>query len=240
MKSHNQHDSKQVLSIKDLNVRYGNETVIEDISFSLTEGEILAVMGPNGSGKTTLFKAILGSLPYNGKIILGPETKIGYVPQKIDLERNLPITVEEFLLLRVQNLKYGDVLSPETALGLVHMGAPFLHKKFSELSSGEFQRTLIAWALIGKPNLLLFDEPTSSIDVAGQETVYDLLHHLHDSEKFTLLLISHDLTVVYRYATKVLCLNHSQACFGIPKDVLTPTGLKRLYGSGNFYKHATV
>lgn len=113
-----------------------------------------------------------------------------------------------------------------------------MKKKFSELSSGEFQRALIAWALIGKPNLLLFDEPTASVDIEGQELIYELLHRLEERHGITLILISHDLTVVYRYATKVLCLNHSQICFGYPQEVLTTERLEELYGgSKKFYQH---
>ena len=92
--------------------------------------------------------------------------------------------------------------------------------------------------MIDRPNLLLFDEPTANVDVAGQETVYELLHRLQDKYDLTLILISHDLTVVYRYANKVLCLNREQVCFGAPSEVLTPKELEKLYGGGHkFYHH---
>ncbi|QQG42598.1 MAG: metal ABC transporter ATP-binding protein [Candidatus Giovannonibacteria bacterium] len=221
-----------ILEIKNLSVRYGEQAVLDDISFDLERGDALAIIGPNGSGKTTLLRAILGASRYTGEVILSPETRIGYVPQKIDLERDLPITVKEFLALRSRS-------APEKALKAVDLAPTFLNKRIGELSSGELQRVLIAWAIIGRPDLLLFDEPTASVDVAGQRTVYELLHKLQEEHNLALILISHDLTVVYRYANKVLCLNRQQVCFGVPGEVLTPAELAKLYGGDRkFYHHA--
>lgn len=225
-----------ILEIKDLKVRYGEQSVLENISFSLEEGETLAIIGPNGSGKTTLLRAILGALSYEGAIKIYDSVQIGYVPQKVDLERDLPITVSEFLLLKGAKKKT-SAYSPRTALELVNLSEKFLKKRLGELSAGELQRILIAWAVIDRPKLLLFDEPTASVDIAGQETVYDLLHRLQDKYNLTLILISHDLTVVYRYASKVLCLNRAQICFGAPSDVLTPAELEKLYGGNRKYYH---
>src|SRR3989344_5993067 len=221
-----------VLEVKNLSVRYGGQVVLDDISFDLERGDALAVIGPNGSGKTALLRAILGAARYIGEVNLSPEIRIGYVPQKIDLERDLPITVKEFLALRSRS-------APEKALEAVDLAPTFLNKRIGELSSGELQRVLIAWAIIGHPDLLLFDEPTASVDVAVQRTVYELLHKLQDEHNLALILISHDLTVLYRYANKVLCLNREQVCFGAPDEVLTPAELAKLYGGDRkFYHHA--
>ena len=219
-----------ILEVKNLNVRYGEQIILDNISFDLEKGDALAIIGPNGSGKTTLLRAILGAISFEGKITLVENARIGYVPQKIDLARDLPITVGEFLSLKDAG--------KSAARHLVNLSPMFLKKRLGELSAGELQRTLIAWAVIGRPSLLLFDEPTASVDVAGQETVYELLHRLQDKYGLTLILISHDLTIVYRYASKVLCLNKAQLCFGIPAEVLTPGELTKLYGGGRkFYHH---
>ena len=199
-----------ILEVKNLKAAYEKQVVLDNISFSLERGETLAVIGPNGSGKTTLFRAILGAVGYEGDIKISDGTRIGYVPQKIDLERDLPITVKEFLVLRSSAAPSGRWQaghSPEEALKAVDLTPIFLNKRIGELSAGELQRVLIAWAVSGHPDLLLFDEPTASVDVAGQRTVYELLHKLQDEHNLALILISHDLTVVYRYANKVLCLN---------------------------------
>jgi len=222
-------------------VRYGEQIILDNISFDLEKGDALAIIGPNGSGKTTLLRAILGAISFEGKITLVENARIGYVPQKIDLARDLPITVGEFLSLKDAGksaARQTPAYSPKESLNLVNLSPMFLKKRLGELSAGELQRTLIAWAVIGRPSLLLFDEPTASVDVAGQETVYELLHRLQDKYGLTLILISHDLTIVYRYASKVLCLNKAQLCFGIPAEVLTPGELTKLYGGGRkFYHH---
>lgn len=227
-----------ILEVKNLKVTISNQTILDNISFSLEKGEAMAIIGPNGSGKTTLFRAIIGAIPYKGEIVMKQGLHIGYVPQKIDLERDLPLTINEFLSLK-NKWQQKEIYTPKTALELVNLSQKFLYKRLSELSSGEFQRVLIAWAIIDKPDLLLFDEPTASVDIAGQETVYELLHRLQDTHNLTLMLISHDLTVVYRYANKVLCLNHSQLCFGVPQDVLTTEELQKLYGSDKLYHQHT-
>lgn len=230
-----------ILEVKNLSVSYDKEKVLEDISFALERGETMAIIGPNGSGKTTLFRAIISAIPFSGKIERGRDVRVGYVPQKIDLERDLPITVKEFLTLRSHAAPSGRWQtghSPEAVLKMVDLSPTFLSKRIGELSSGELQRILIAWAITGHPDLLLFDEPTASVDVAGQRTVYELLRKLQEEHNLGLILISHDLTVVYRYASKVLCLNRKQICFGIPSEVLTPAELARLYGGDRkFYQH---
>ena len=227
-----------ILEIKNLKTKYYKEKVFDDISFSLERGDTLAIIGPNGSGKTTLFRAILGAIPFKGEIIKEKGVRIGYVPQKIDLERDIPITVEEFLSLR-SHPEADKEHAPENVLILVDLSVNYLRKKIGELSSGELQRVLIAWAVVGHPDLLLFDEPTASVDIAGQETVYELLHKLQDEHNITLILISHDLSVVYQYANKVLCLNRGQVCFGPPAEVLTPAELQKLYGGDRKLYHHT-
>ncbi|MBI2573868.1 MAG: metal ABC transporter ATP-binding protein [Candidatus Wildermuthbacteria bacterium] len=229
-----------LLELKNVSVGYGKAPVIEKVSFALQRGETVVILGPNGSGKTTIFRAIIGALPYAGEIVMELDARIGYVPQKIDLERNLPLTVREFLLLAVKP-KEVRAYSPEEAVKLVDLPKAFLSKNVSTLSSGEFQRTLIAFALINRPDLLLFDEPTASIDIGGQDTVYELLHRLQDDQNFGLILISHDLAVVYQQADKVLCLHKRHAHFGDPEEALTVEELKELYGPNiKFHRHAHI
>ncbi|OGF64370.1 hypothetical protein A2Z53_00590 [Candidatus Giovannonibacteria bacterium RIFCSPHIGHO2_02_42_15] len=228
-------DEEKILEVRDLTVKVGNVALVENISFAVKKGETVLVIGPNGAGKTTLFRALIGSVPYFGEVKWGEGASIGYVPQKVDLERDLPITVREFFMLKTGNIGEAEV---KEALLDVKLESEYAEKGISELSSGELQRILIAWAVLGHPKVLLFDEPTASIDVAGQETIYELLHNLQDTHDLTLIMISHDLTVVYKYATQVLCLNKEQICFGSPREVLTPEELSKLYGPElTFYHH---
>jgi len=119
-----------------------------------------------------------------------------------------------------------------------HLREHVLNRKIGILSGGELQRVLIAWALIGDPDVLLFDEPTSGVDVSAEETIYELLKKLQEKKKLSIILISHDLNVVYRFATKVICLNQEMVCYGPPREVLDKESLAKLYGADmGVYQH---
>ena len=169
-------------------------------------------------------------IPYEGTIAWTPDTRIGYVPQKIDADRHLPINFQNLLAAKaaVLGLKAADV---DTIVKDVGLDEKLLTTSVGHLSGGQFQRALIAFALLGKPNILILDEPTASIDKPGEEQMYELIHRLQDEYEMTIILVSHDLGFVYRYATKVLCLNKFGICFGSPDDALTPETLQKLYGS---------
>lgn len=234
--SHHSHqiDSDQtVLDVQDVSVTLDGTKIIEHVSLVVKKGEVVAIVGPNGAGKSTLFRALLGLIPFEGMITWQANVRIGYVPQQLSIERNLPITVGEFMELKgARDKQIHDVIA---AVGL----PSDIHRRpLGVLSGGELQRTLIAWALIGDPTVLLFDEPTAGIDIGGEETIYQLLHGLQDSRGLTILLISHDLNVVYQYANTVLCLNKKMICFGEPASVLDPKALAQLYGGeAKFYHH---
>lgn len=220
---------KKILEVRDLSVTFGTLTVLESISFFVERGDALAIIGPNGSGKTTLFRALLGAVPYAGTVRWAEGVRIGYVPQKLDIDRQLPLTAFDFLRSKAcaSGARKEDVARALTA---VRLPDAVLARNLGELSSGHFGRAMIAFALIGKPNVLLFDEPTASVDMAGEEEIYETLHRLQDEHDLTLLLISHDLHLVYRHASTVLCVNRKQVCFGEPTEALTPDMLARLYG----------
>ena len=230
-----------LLEVKNLSVLYGKEKALENVSFSVDKGETIAVIGPNGSGKTTLLRALIGALPSKGEITIEKGVTMGYVPQKLDVERNLPLTGGEFLNLAQRKKLQSNFNVAYSAKEIIRMvGLPLSHlqKSLSAFSSGEFQRLLMGFALKTRPSLLLFDEPTASVDVGGQETIYELLHRLQDKDQFAAILVSHDLATVTQYATKVLSLNKRQISFGSVEEVLTPEGLEKLYGGGHrFYHH---
>ncbi len=120
----------------------------------------------------------------------------------------------------------------------VGLNESILEHQFSELSTGQFQRMLIGWALLDSPDVLILDEPTSGIDIGGEETIYSLLKKFWENQNLTILLVTHDLNIVWEYATQVICLNKQKTCKGKPEEVLTPEQLKALYGTGvKFYKH---
>ncbi|MBI4119772.1 MAG: metal ABC transporter ATP-binding protein [Parcubacteria group bacterium] len=229
-----------ILEVNNLAVRFDDETILQDISFSLNRGEAAALIGPNGAGKTVLFRALLGLIPHEGEIRWREGVRIGYVPQKFFVERSAPITVEEFFMLKSPHFwfpsaEFENHLNHE--LNLVGLTDEILKKPVGELSGGQMQRMLIAWAMLNHPDVLLLDEPTSGIDVGGEKTIYNLVHRLQDERNIAVLLVSHDLNVVYRHAQQVLCINKHLVCSGAPQEVLNPQELSKLYGEGTFYHH---
>ena len=222
-----------ILKVKNLKVELDNEKIIEDLSFEVKEGEILTILGPNGAGKTVLLRTLLGLLPYKGEIEWEKEVKVGYVPQRLPFIKGVPMSVEEFFKLKEASKK-----EIKEILNSVGFREIFLNKKVGELSSGQFQRILVAWALIGNPQVLLFDEPTAGIDIGGEETIYTLLAKLKEKRNLTILLVTHDLSVVFKFSDYVICLNKCPICQGAPKEVLTPEILYKLYGQEvKFYEH---
>jgi len=235
-------DKETILSVKNLTVDFNEHTILSDVSFDVKKGEILVVIGPNGAGKTVLFKALLGLIPYRGEIKWQNNVRIGYVPQRFNASRDFPLTVEEFLQLSPPKNNRDELYRILSFVGFQrdehHLKHHILDRKLGLLSSGELQRILIASAMLDKPDILLFDEPTSGIDVGSEEAIYERLKKLNKEENFTMLLISHDLSVVHRWATNVLCLNKKEVCFGEPRVAITPDVLKELYGEEkSLYKH---
>jgi zinc transport system ATP-binding protein len=217
------------LEVNNLSVSFGETNVFKGLSFSVAEATSLAIIGPNGSGKTVLFKALVGSIPYRGQIRWAPVVRIGYVPQKLDIERDLPITGNDLLLAKARVTKAREDVTEEALLrvGLREVAG----KPIGVLSGGQFQRLLVAMALVGEPNVLLLDEPTASVDEPGQEKLNELIRRVQQEQGLTVLLISHELSVVYRYATNVLCFSRERSWFGPPRQILTPELLHEIYGT---------
>lgn len=223
-----------ILEVKNLNISFKEDKVIDNLNFNLKEKENLVVVGPNGAGKTVLLKALLGIVPFGGEIKWKKDVKIGYVPQKFLTDKTIPLTVEEFFKFRcADNEKISNALQ---SVGIKDLS--ILKKKIGIISSGQLQRILIAWGLIDNPDVLLFDEPTAGIDIEGEETIYNLLAQIEKERDLTIVLITHDLNVVYKFADSVLCLNKKTICYGTPQEALSPDSLNRLYGGEiKFYPH---
>ena len=223
--------SEHIVKVEKLSVAFNGNQILKDLSFEVKKGEIMAVVGPNGAGKTVLFRALLGLIPYEGTIDWQPNVKIGYVPQRFVVERDMPLNVREFLGYKDGKGKISEILK-WVGLGDV------LNRPLGFLSGGELQKVLIAFALLGNPQVLLFDEPTTGIDIGGEETIYNLLRKLRDEHGITVIFISHDIHVVYQYANNVLCINKEKVCFGPPHEALDKAELKRLYGTDvGIYPH---
>jgi len=234
----------KALDVENLCVRINGRHIIEGISFSVDEGSIVAIIGPNGAGKTTLIKAILGLIPYTGSVsIFGkpfkgkhPDFRIGYVPQRLEFDRTFPLTVYELLSFTVPPLFFVPFIKKRQER--VHINKlleivgvqDLADRNIGALSGGELQRVMIAKAIVNSPKILVLDEPASGVDIEGQERFYDLIKRLNREEGLTIILISHDLNIVYRFAENVLCLNKRLICSGKPQEALTDETIKSVYG----------
>jgi zinc transport system ATP-binding protein len=226
-----------LLTVSNLTVRFGPRIVIENLSFDVRQRETLAVIGPNGSGKTVLLRALLGLIPYTGKIRWAEGTRAGYVPQKTFAGEEMPLRSRELLAAKAKIWKLPES-AMESAAAAAGLTADLMDSRVGVLSGGQFQKLLIAFALLGDPDIMLFDEPTASLDELSEENVYGLLHSLQEEKGLTIILVSNDLSVVYRYATRVLCLSKGLTCVGTPKEILTPERLEALYTQKPmFYEH---
>jgi zinc transport system ATP-binding protein len=227
----------RVLSVTNLEIAFNGRVIIRDLTFVLDSGDCLAIIGPNGAGKTVLLKALLNLIPYQGEIRWCAGARPGYVPQRVAAERHLPVCVRDLLAAKTRFLKLpGSDLTQ--ALREVDLPAEILESGIAILSGGQLQKVLIAFALLGRPNVLLFDEPTASLDELSEERIYELLHSLQQERGMTVILVSHDLSVVYRYANKVLCLSKGKPCMGPPREILTPQLLEEMYGApSRYYGH---
>ena len=218
------------LAVEGLGVRFGRTPALLDVSFIVPQASTLAIIGPNGSGKTVLFKALIGAVPHDGLISWAPGTRVGYVPQKLDIDRDLPITGIDFLRAKaaVSRAPESDV---RRALEMVNLAPELAARPLSTFSGGQFQRLLLAFAVMGRPTVLLFDEPTAGVDEPGEEGLYAMIRRLQQAERLTVLLISHELALVYQHADTVLCLSgsHRPAFLGPPEEVLTPERLREAY-----------
>lgn len=229
-----------ILAVENLSVTIDGAPILRDVSLTLRQSEALAVIGPNGAGKTVLFRALLGLLPSSGTIQWREGLKIGYVPQRFAVDPSAPITAKEFFLLQSANFWRPNAAFIEhldCELTLMGLDRSVLSKSLGELSGGETQRLLMAWAMLQHPGVLLLDEPTAAVDAGFEETVYAVLHRVQRERGTALLLISHDLNVVYRYAQRVVCLNKTIVCQGPPVETLNQPALTALYGESGLYEH---
>jgi ABC-type Mn2+/Zn2+ transport system ATPase subunit len=205
---------------------------------------LVALIGPNGSGKTTLLRALVGLQKIaEGEIKLFGQTslkaalpRIGYVPQRFNLESSFILSVREFLALRLRETRHWFWLShrrldDRIRASLADIGVEtLLDRPLAKLSGGQLQRVLIAFSLLRKPELLLLDEPTAGVDLPGEQTFYDLIAEIQQRHHLTVILVSHDLSMVYRHASWIYALNRVICCQGSPQEVMSAESLKAAYG----------
>ncbi|MDR1922680.1 MAG: metal ABC transporter ATP-binding protein [Candidatus Adiutrix sp.] len=222
------------VAIKDVSVCLGGHRILSNLSAQAPKGGQTVVIGPNGGGKTTLVKSILGQAPFSGEIVFDPPSpRIGYVPQRLNFDRGLPLTVLEFLTLGLSErplwLGENRRLRPAIAGLLKSVKADhLLRRNLGALSGGELQRVLLASALSLSPELLILDEPATGVDVYGEQLLCELLETF--KTRFSILMVSHDLPTARAHADWVICLNRRLIAQGPPEAIFNSTAIAATFG----------
>jgi ABC-type Mn2+/Zn2+ transport system ATPase subunit len=231
-----------VLEVRDVHVRIQNNPVLRGVNLKIPKGEAVALIGPNGSGKTTLLRCILGLQKVDrGEVLFFGEkqrdlSRVGYVPQRLVLDRSFILSVREFLALRLKSTRHWfwkrhgvtdqAICSTFEEIGIANL----LDRPIAQLSGGQLQRVLIAFSLLTNPEVLLLDEPTAGVDTPGEQSFYELIGQIQKTHGLTVVLVSHDLSMVYRYASWIYALNGVICCEGTPEDVMNADSLRQAYG----------
>ncbi len=219
-------DQGVLLQATGLVLQQGKRTLLQQISLEISSGEIVTVIGPNGAGKTTLLRVLLKLLqPTAGGVVHQPQLRIGYLPQKLKIDPVLPLTVHRMMTLTA---RYSEV---EVVEALELTGAAYLlESQMVNLSGGEFQRVMLARALLRNPQLLVLDEPVQGVDYLGESEMYRLIGQIREQYGCAVLMVSHDLHVVMASTDRVICLDHHICCQGAPADVSIHPEYLRLFG----------
>ena len=212
-----------LLTLKNLSLKLDDRLIFEAITFDVLPGDFVTLIGPNGAGKSSLLKTIVGlQKATSGALVRAPETRIGYMPQRLALNEMMPLNVDTFLKTAKDQSALKKVINQTNITGL-------LHHSMHTLSGGEFQRVLLSRALLQNPTLLILDEPAQGLDVTGQNQFFHLIDHLHKELGIAILMVSHDLHFVHRASQKVICLNGHICCMGKPDHVKSSKEYKDLF-----------
>lgn len=222
-----------LVSLENISFKVNGQKIINNISLNLKKGEITTLIGPNGGGKTSIARIVLGILePSLGKVVRNSDLKIGYMPQKINIDKTIPLTVESFLKLSIQTIKFDDeVQNLISRLKIDNL----LNKQVHELSGGQMQKVLFLRAIINKPDLLVLDEPTQYMDINATEEFYQIIDEIRKTQNCAILLISHDLHMVMQKTDSVFCVNQHVCCHGSPESINQHPEYLSLFG-----KRATI
>ncbi len=218
-----------LMSAEGIGVQYGARHVLQHMNFSIDAGEVVTIVGPNGAGKSVFLRVLIGAeQPSEGRVNRTHGLAIGYVPQRLSIGQTMPMNVARFLALSgSQNVSTNQTM-------LARVGIPDRAKEqMASLSGGEFQRVLLAHALLGAPQVLILDEPTQGLDQPAVAAFYRLIEEVRDEMGCAILMVSHDLNVVMRRSDRVICLNGHICCEGTPSDVSLAPEYQALFGVDN-------
>lgn len=245
---------KELIRVEGVSFQYDSIPVLEEVSFSISQGDFMAMLGPNGSGKTTLVKLILGLFrPTRGRVLLMGKpveefdswSKIGYVPQKAThIDPLYPASAREVVAMALLSDQFAPRRGKKeedkaVSLALERVGmTAFRNRPIGSLSGGQQQRVFIARAIVNEPELLFLDEPTAGVDAATQGLFYEMLHELNEKQRITIVLVTHDIGIVNKHVTKVACLNQKLVFHGSHADFCQSEAFKTMLASGHLISHS--
>ena len=227
-----------LIEVNGLSLQLNGETVLHNIDFRINAGEIITVVGPNGAGKSSLLRVLIGAVtPTTGKVYHQPGLRLGYVPQKLEIDQTLPLTVFRFLKLPGWQRRsvIHEALRSASVAGLAD-------RQMSELSGGQFQRVLLARAVLKKPQILLLDEATQGLDQRSEVAFYKKIEELRSNLQCAVVMVSHDLHVVMSASDRVICLNKHICCEGSPEVISSDREWQKMFGTNGagalaLYRH---
>ncbi len=218
-----------IAKLENISLALNRQTILSGINLELAKGKITTLIGPNGGGKTSIARILLGILkPTSGKVVKKSSLKIGYMPQKIEIDRTIPMTAKDFIQLSTHSVKFDKALKILASRLNVEK---ILERQIHDLSGGQMQKILFLRALINHPELLVLDEPTQYMDIAGTQDFYQIIDEVRKASNCAILLISHDLHAVMQKTDLVFCVNHHVCCHGTPESVNQHPEYLSLFGN---------
>ena len=219
--------SSKLAYLKAISLNLNNQQILKDINLELKKGEITTLIGPNGGGKTSIARILIGILKASsGEVFISRNAKIGYMPQKLEIEKTIPLRVIDFLNLSASLQDEGRLLTLAQKLNIENI----LEKSIHKISGGELQKALLVKTLINNPDILVLDEPTGYMDIAAQAEFYQIIEEIREQKNCAILIISHDLHIVMQKTNQVVCVNHHICCEGSPESINNHPEYLSLFG----------
>ncbi|MFT5703773.1 MAG: zinc transport system ATP-binding protein [Rickettsiales bacterium] len=230
-------ENQKLAYLKNICLTLNNQQILKDINLDLKKGEITTLIGPNGGGKTSIARILIGIIKADsGTVFLKKDIKIGYMPQKLEIEKTIPLRVVDFINLNSkENLDQQKIAKTMIErLQIDHI----LEKSVHKISGGELQKALLIRALMNNPDILVLDEPTGYMDISAQGEFYQVIEEIRDSKNCAILIISHDLHIVMQKTNRVICVNRHICCAGTPESINDHPEYLSLFGKKTIHNIA--
>ncbi len=217
----------KLFEAKNLNLSFGSNKVLEDVSLTVNDDDFVTIVGPNGAGKSMLLKCLIGiQKSSSGSVSKKEGLKIGYAPQKINISKSFSINVRDFLALN-KGVGFREIHEIAEKSSISHL----LDSQLSSLSGGQIQKVLLARSMVGSPDILILDEPVQNIDISGHLQFYEIINSFYQERKMAILMVSHDLHMVMSSTKKVICLHHHICCQGKPQVITKDPEFISIFGN---------